>query len=423
MKSAGVWLSFSLFLMLAGYSVAQTPQPKPEKAETKVPDLVTGQPFKEDPKDDELRKLLKARYNEALVEVEGLTRMYQMARASYDSVAEARQRLLQAGLELCEKPADKVALLTQFVESTKESEKLVRAHLEAARGTESAIHRLRYQRLDAEIQLLRAKREADKAKALSKQEEQPRKIVVTSPQAKGIVINQQYVCKILAQRHIDVRALMTGYLTEVRVKEGQAVKKGDVLFKTLPTVYQARLDAELAEVRIAEVEYKNAERLFDQKVVSQQEVALNEAKLAKAKARAKLAEAELDFTTVRAPFDGIIDRLHKGEGSLVKEGDTLTNLSDISSMWVYFNVPEARYLEYMASRDQIKEGSPIELVLANGSKFPQIGKLAAIEAKFNTETGNIAFRADFPNPDRVLRHGQSGTVLHRQALKNAVVIP
>jgi hypothetical protein len=150
--------------MLASYSAAQAPQPQPEEDETKAPALLTGQPLKEDPKDDELHKLLKARYNEALVEVEGLSRMYQAARASYDSVAEARQWLLQAGLELCDKPADKVALLKRYVERTKAAEEIAQSRLDAGRGTESAIHRARYQRLDAEIQLLRAKREADKAK-------------------------------------------------------------------------------------------------------------------------------------------------------------------------------------------------------------------------------------------------------------------
>ena len=98
-------------------------------------------------------------------------------------------------------------------------------------------------------------------------------------------------------------------------------------------------------------------------------------------------------------------------------------MSDNSVMWVYFNVPEARYLEYMADLDQDKDGLEIELVLANGHKFPQTGKLGAIEAKFNNETGTIAFRADFPNPDGLLRHGQTGTVLIHRALKNAIVIP
>ena len=159
------------------------------------------------------------------------------------------------------------------------------------------------------------------------------------------------------------------------------------------------------------------------KVVSQQEVALFQAKLAKAQAKAKLAEAELNFTMVRAPFDGIVDRLEQRQGSLIKEGDVLTTLSDNSVMWVYFNVPEARYLEYMADPDQDKEEQKIELVLANGSKFQQTGKIGAIEAKFNNETGNIPFRADFPNPDGLLRHGQTGNVLIHRTLKNAIVIP
>ena len=84
---------------------------------------------------------------------------------------------------------------------------------------------------------------------------------------------------------------------------------------------------------------------------------LFEAKLAKAQAKANQAEAELNFTNVRAPFDGIVDRLHEQLGSLVKEGDILTTLSDNSVMWVYFNVPEAQYLEYMASSKQREGGS------------------------------------------------------------------
>ena len=76
---------------------------------------------------------------------------------------------------------------------------------------------------------------------------------------------------------------------------------------------------------------------------------LFKAKLAKAKAKADLAKAELNFTKVKAPFDGIVDRLHEQQGSLVKEGDILTTLSDNSVMWVYFNVPEDHYLEYMAA--------------------------------------------------------------------------
>jgi membrane fusion protein (multidrug efflux system) len=249
------------------------------------------------------------------------------------------------------------------------------------------------------------------------------KIVVTSPQAKDVVIDQRYVGKVRAHRHINVRALASGVVEEVPVKEGQAVKKGDVLFRVLPTLYKAKLDAERAEVQSAKLEVDNAKKLFEQKVVSRRELSLHEAKLAKAEARAKLAEAELNFTVVRAPFDGLVGRLQEQEGSAVKEGGILTTLSDNSAVWVYFNVPEARYLEYMANRGEMKEGPPIELVLADGRKFPQPGKLGAIEGQFENDTGNISFRADFPNPKGLLRHGQTGTVLIRESLKNAVVIP
>ena len=74
-------------------------------------------------------------------------------------------------------------------------------------------------------------------------------IVVTSPMAKDVIITQQYVCQIHSQRHIEVCALEDGYLEAIPVKEGQAVKKGDVMFKILPVLYKARLDAEVAEAR------------------------------------------------------------------------------------------------------------------------------------------------------------------------------
>ncbi len=249
------------------------------------------------------------------------------------------------------------------------------------------------------------------------------KIVVTSTKAKDVTITEQYVCQIHSQRHIKVRALQSGYLEAIRVREGQSVKKGDVMFKIIPTLYQARLDAELAEAKLAELELKNTERLLKDKVVSPNEVALFQAKLDKARAKAKLAQAELNFTSVKAPFDGIVDRLEQQLGSLIKEGEDLTTLSDNSVMWVYFNVPEARYLDYMADLGKDKESRKIELVLANGSTFPHGGKIGAIEAKFNNETGNIPFRADFPNPKGLLRHGQTGNVLIHQTVKNAILIP
>lgn len=251
------------------------------------------------------------------------------------------------------------------------------------------------------------------------------KIVVTSPIAMDITLTQQYVCQVHSRRHIDVCALESGYLKEILVNEGQTVQKGQSLFRILPTLYEARLDADMAEARLAQVEYDNNENLVSQNIVSPQELKLAKAKLAKALATVKLARAEMNFADIKAPFDGIVDRLHEQEGSLIEEGAMLTTMSDNSIMWVYFNVPEARYLAYQAAitSGQDQDNLKIQLRLANHQIFDQAGKIGAIEADFNNETGNIAFRADFENPNRLLRHGQTGTVLINQVEKDAVVIP
>ncbi|MBY0461483.1 MAG: efflux RND transporter periplasmic adaptor subunit, partial [Gemmataceae bacterium] len=233
------------------------------------------------------------------------------------------------------------------------------------------------------------------------------KLIATSPQVRDVVVTQQYVCRIESRRHIVVRAQHkeAGYLEEIKLREGQAVKAGDVLFRIVPVLYKTSLDVELAEVRLAQLEYENTLRLANDKVVSKNELAIYEAKLLKAQARAKEAEAKLNLTVVRAPFDGIIDRLHEQQGSLIKEGDKLTTLSDNTVMWVYFNVPESRYFEYKARDRNNKEPSRIELadsrvelVLANGATFPHdAGSAVTVEGEFHVETGNIPFRADFPN--------------------------
>jgi membrane fusion protein (multidrug efflux system) len=250
------------------------------------------------------------------------------------------------------------------------------------------------------------------------------KVLVTSPVAKDVTITQEYVCLIHSRRHIEIRALEDGYLEAIHINEGQAVKTGDVLFQVIPVIYKAELAAEVAERDLAQMELEYSKTLAGKQGISQNEVSLFKAKLARAQAKVDLAQAKLNFTSVRAPFDGIIDRLKEQQGSLVKEGDILTTLSDNSVMWVYFNVTEKRYLEYMAETGQNKQSPDIELMLANHTKFPQIGKIGAIEANFDNETGNISFRADFPNTkEGLLRHGQTGTVLINRLLRNAIVIP
>jgi membrane fusion protein (multidrug efflux system) len=204
------------------------------------------------------------------------------------------------------------------------------------------------------------------------------KVTVITLQSNAVTRTHRYVCRINSHHHIEVRAPEAGFLAAIPIKEGQTVKRDDLLFQVKALRDKQKLHTE------------------------------NEDK----------------SVSINAPFDGVVGRLPNHQGSVVQKVETLTTLSDNSMMQVYFNVPEARYLEYKsANLDQHKDDAKVELVLANGNKFNQPGKLGAIGADFNAGTGNVAFRADFPNPERLLRHGQTGTVLISQVQKDAIVIP
>jgi len=219
-----------------------------------------------------------------------------------------------------------------------------------------------------------------------------------------------------------VRALEKGYLQKIFVDEGQLVNHGQLMFQIMPMLYQAELQKAQAEAKFAEIEYLNTKSLADRNVVSINELALAKAKLDKANAELALAQVHLGFTEIKAPFDGIMDRLQVRLGSLINEGDLLTSLSDNSEMWVYFNVPEAEYLNYRA-KTQKENLLKVSLLMANNQLFGYSGVVKTIEADFNNETGNIAFRATFPNPDRLLRHGETGTIHMVVPIKDALIIP
>lgn len=264
-------------------------------------------------------------------------------------------------------------------------------------------------------------------------EEAHHPILVTSPAVMDVPTSRHFVCQIHSQRHIEVRALDEGYLQQIPVQEGQAVRQGQLLFKLLPTVYRARLDGDRAELHLAEINLRNTRRLAESGVVSDQELALARAERDRARAKVELAAAEYGFTEIVAPFDGIMDRQLVQEGSLIEEGDILTTISNNEVMWVYFNVPEADYLRFKMLPGANDPDNPqrldipnaeIQLRLANGEIFQhEANPTLTIESDFDNETGNIKFRADFPNPERLLRHGQTGTLLLNETLSDAIVIP
>lgn len=252
--------------------------------------------------------------------------------------------------------------------------------------------------------------------------EEESKSLVTSPIVLDTSISRDYVCQIRAISHIELRALDRGYLQDIYVDEGQFVKKGQLMFQIMPLKYRAEFQKAKAEANYAEIEYENTKILADSNVISSRQLALIQAKWEKAKAELAVTEVELGFTEIHAPFDGIMDRFQVRLGSLLEEGELLSTLSDNSQMWVYFNVPEAEYLDYMSkfNKDSLLQ---VKLLMANNKLFSQKGYVEAIEADFNNETGNIAFRATFPNPKRLLRHGETGTVIISDKLPNALIIP
>jgi len=253
------------------------------------------------------------------------------------------------------------------------------------------------------------------------EKEAPAKYLVSRPIQKDTVVSKDYVCQIRAFQHIELRALEQGYLKDIYVDEGQYVKQGQPMFKVMPNVYEADTKKMKAEVNLAQIEYNNTKLLSDKNIVSKNELALAKAKLDKAKAELQMANTHLGFTNINAPFDGIMNKLEARKGSLLEEGDLLTTLSNTSKMWVYFNVPEALYLDYMTKKKGKDQN--IKLRLANGEMFNQLGKIETIEGEFNNETGNIEFRATFQNPEKILRHGQTGNVVLNTEVKNAILIP
>lgn len=252
--------------------------------------------------------------------------------------------------------------------------------------------------------------------------EEPPELEVTTVLRQDTEIVHEYVCQIRSIQHIEVRALESGYLSDIFVDEGQHVERGQHLFQILPVVYRAEVAVASAEMQRAAIEFQNTQMLREGNVVSPNAVAIAQANLDQSAAHRRLAEAHLRFASLDAPFSGIVGRLMVRRGSLLEEGELLTVLSDNSEMWVYFNVSESEYLAYRAVHE-VGDPVPVRLRLPNGQYFDQPGVIQTIEADFNNETGTIAFRAGFPNPNRLLRHGETGEIVMANVLPQALVIP
>ncbi len=270
-------------------------------------------------------------------------------------------------------------------------------------------------------------------------EEPTQFIPVVRIQPTDTTVYHEYVADIQASKNVEIRARVQGFIEEILVDEGQEVSKGQPLFRLSNDEFEtevskatAALANAKAEARAAELELKRVKLLVAKNIVSQPEAELAEARLKSAQARVEEAESmeenariRLQYTFIRSPFSGVIDRIPQKPGSLVDEGTLLTTISDLQNVYAYFSVSENEYLSYLRAKKSgaLTAYDNIRLVLADGSEFPYTGRVETMETEFNNATGSIAFRATFPNPDKMLKHGASGKILLRNAMNNALIIP
>jgi len=260
---------------------------------------------------------------------------------------------------------------------------------------------------------------------------------VFNPLVKDTVAYEDYVCDITSVNNVEIRTRVKGYIESIHTDEGKFVKKGQLLFKISSQEYKeellkakAVLKSAQADLKGAEIDFNNVSQLSEKQIVSKTEVEMAKAKKDAAKAKVEEAQSleysaqlKLSLCDIKAPFDGFVDRIPNKIGSLVDEGTLVTTLSDNNEIFAYFNVSERDYLDFMKNQKLGNKTDVVELVLANNDLYDQKGIIETTDGQFDNETGTIAFRARFKNPDRLLKHGSSGKIRLERKIKNAIIIP
>ncbi len=267
---------------------------------------------------------------------------------------------------------------------------------------------------------------------------EPEEIPVTRVISIDTNLHSDYVAEITAVQNVEIRAKVSGYLEKIFVDEGQYVRQGQLLFKINEAGYREDLNRTKAiyriaasEARSAEMELTNVNQLYRKNVVSSTELEIAKNKFASAKAKVEealaneeSAEHKLSYTNILAPFNGFINRIPFKMGSLINEGSLLTSISENNQIFAYFDVSEKEYLAYAENLLKDSVGSKkVELILADGNLHSQKGRIETIEGEIDGSTGNIAFRARFSNPDKIIKHGASGKVRMTKRLINVLAIP
>lgn len=252
-----------------------------------------------------------------------------------------------------------------------------------------------------------------------------------------------YPASIRGQQDVDIYPQVDGKITEVAVREGERVRRGQRLFVIDQVSYraalrtaEANLHAAEAEVATARLNCEGKRKLHDNRVVSAFELQKSENELRSAEAAAEQAEAQvtdarnnLSYTVVVAPSDGVVGTLPYRVGALVSPSSAspLTTVSDNARMYVYFSLPESRVIALVrryGSADKALASMPeVSLTLSDGSPYAIRGRIETVSGVLDASTGSVSVRAVFSNPDGLLRSGGAGSIGLVERTDSVLVIP
>ena len=283
----------------------------------------------------------------------------------------------------------------------------------------------------------------------SASESAPTPYPVLSVEARSLVLPSSYPTTLEGVQTVNVRPRVEGFIVEMNVDEGDTVERGEVLFRLNNEEYRqavrsakADVEAARANVQQAKDEVERLTSLVEKDIVSEYELrsakntlASRKGALSQAQAALKNAQVNLDYTYVRSPADGVIGSIPYRIGSLVSSNsaEPLTVVSDISEVRAYFSMNERELLEMVqktgtgdrdgALRERIEELPNAHLILSDGTTYEHAGDISLASGHINTETGSAAFRARFPNPEKMLRNGATGTLQIPYRSDSSIVVP
>lgn len=256
-------------------------------------------------------------------------------------------------------------------------------------------------------------------------------------------IVDEYTAAISGCQTVEIRPQVSGMITDILINEGDIVRKGQVLFIIDQTPYTAAYEIAVANVKSAEAALSTTQLVLDsnkellnQNVVSEidlmiarNDVAEAEAKLALARAEETNARNNLSYTEVKSPVNGVASMIPYRVGALVNSNiaDPLVTVSDDSQVYAYFSMDENQMLDLIQQHGSlevaIKKMPEVQLRMSNGEIYDSPGRINAISGTINGSTGAVSLRAVFPNRNRLLRDGSSGSVLIPSERKQCIVIP